>query len=417
MAENEDIHTEFSTNSNSGLIDEIADWLMSQGLSEASVPVLFEQCCLRLRAAGLPIWRALLTYPTLHPLYASMWLTWRRDKGVGITESLTGYTSVDEDFLESPFHHMTKTKIPFLRRRLVGDEAILDFPVLQNFHDQGATDYLSFLVPFGDNAYRKTMINGIMTSWSTDRESGFSHDDIRSLHRIQNRLGVVSRVMIERQIAINALAAYLGPDAGQKVLDGKIKRGDGENIHAAIWYSDLRESTRLADELSSEDFLKLLNIYFECTAGAVLENGGEVLRFIGDAVLAIFPIRDEAEATAACEAAVAAARDAESNVKRFNQKEKLLLNNPIAFGLGLHKGFIMYGNIGVPSRLEFSVIGPAANEVARIENLTKAFNRSILASHEFVEQLPIEWEPLGAQDFEGVSRSIEVYGLPEQFKN
>ncbi|MGI9319321.1 MAG: adenylate/guanylate cyclase domain-containing protein, partial [bacterium] len=348
MSKNEDPHADVVTISNSGLIDEIADWLMSQGLGETNVPDLFEQCCLRLRAAGLPIWRALLTYPTLHPLYASMWLTWRRDEGVGITESLIGYTSIDQDFLESPFHHMTKTRIPFLRRRLIGDEAIADFPVLRTFRDQGATDYLAFLVPFGDNAYSNSMINGIMTSWSTDRESGFSRDDIQSLQRIQNRLGVVSRVMIERQIAANALAAYLGVDAGQKVLDGQIKRGDGENINAAIWYSDLRGSTRLADNMSSEDYLKLLNMYFECTAGAVIANGGEVLRFIGDAVLAIFPIRNDADVTKACASAVAAARDAQTKVERFNQEESLLTDNPISFGLGLHKGYIMYGNIGVP---------------------------------------------------------------------
>ena len=405
--------TDKASAKHSVLFSEITDWLMLQALGEADVPSLFDGCCLRLRAAGFPLWRALLTYPTLHPLYASIWLTWHREKGVGIVEQLLGYSSTSEDFLQSPIHHMITTRIPFLRRRLVGDEAILDFPVLNDLRDQGSTDYLAFLVPFGESAYQGPMIKGIITTWASDRESGFSNDDIQFLQRIQNRLAVVSRVMIERQIARNTLAAYLGADAGQRVLDGQIKRGDGEIIHAAIWYSDLRDSTRLADTMTSDDFIKLLNSYFECSAGAVLANGGEVLRFIGDAVLAIFPIRNGIDAQAACQAAVAAADEAQKRRKKINQDDSIAFENPISFGIGLHIGDIMYGNIGVPERLEFSVIGPAANEAARIENLTKECNQNLLVSREFTQQLSINWKSVGAYEFKGVSRSIEVFSLPE----
>lgn len=131
-----------------GLVDEIADWLITQSLGETEVKDLFEGCCHRLRATGIPLWRALLSFPTLHPLYASIWLTWYPGKGIGVVESLLGYTNVSEGFLQSPFHHMTETRIPFLRRRLVGDEAMLDFPILSEFRDKGATDYLAFVTPF-----------------------------------------------------------------------------------------------------------------------------------------------------------------------------------------------------------------------------------------------------------------------------
>ena len=396
-----------------GLIDEIADWLMSQALKEAEIRALFEGCCDRLRAAGFPLWRALLSFPTLHPLYASIWLTWYRDKaGVGIVESHLGYSSVSEDFRTSPFYHMTETRIPFLRRRLVGEEAILDFPILSEFRDNGATDYLAFLVPFGNEAYEGPMINGIMASWTTDRPSGFSVPDIQSLKRIEKRLAVACRVIINRQIARNVLSTYLGPDAGERVLNGQIKRGDGETIHAVIWYSDMRNSTHLADTMAAEDFLEMLNTYFECTAGAVLAKGGEVLRFVGDAVLAIIPIGDgAATAQEACKAAVAAARDAENRIEQA-KGENHAIRETLAFGLGLHVGDVMYGNIGVPERLEFSVIGPAANEVARLENLTKTYGRQVLVSGSFARNLRIEWESLGPHELSGVGEPFEVFALP-----
>ena len=412
----ETMANEHSGLSSSGaLVDDIADWLMTQALRETEVKELFEGCCDRLRAAGFPLWRALLSFPTLHPLYASIWLTWYRDEeGVGISQSHLGYSSVSEAFRSSPFYHMTETRIPFLRRRLVGEEAILDFPILSEFREQGATDYLAILVPYGDKAYEGPMINGIMASWTTDRPSGFSLQDIASLQRIEKRLAVACRVVINRQIARNVLSTYLGPDAGRRVLNGQIKRGDGETIHAVIWYSDMRNPTHLADTMAAADFLALLNRYFECTAGSILANGGEVLRFVGDAVPAIFPIRDGgATAREACEAAVSAARDSEQRVEHVNA-EQGVADQMLAFGLGLHVGDVMYGNIGVPERLEFSVIGPAANEVARLESLTKVFGRTVLVSGALARNLPMPWESLGTHELSGVGDPFEVFALPAE---
>lgn len=393
-----------------GLIDEIADWLMSEALGETEVRDLFDACCHRLRAAGIPLWRALLTYPTLHPLYASIWLTWYRDKDMRDVESKLSYSSTDGEYRQSPFFLMTQSRIPFMRRQLVGDQAIIDFPVLAEFRDKGATDYLAFLLPFGSSAYEGPMVNGIMTSWATDRPGGFGAADVGSLRRIEKRLAVVCRVMIERQIARNILATYLGADAGRQVLMGQIKRGDGDTIHAVIWYSDLRNSTDMADRMAPRDFLSILNAYFECTAGAVLAHEGEVLRFVGDAVLAIFPIReDRASAEQACARAVAAARDAQ---KRLAELEKARTAQSFTFGIGLHVGDVMYGNIGVPERLEFSVVGSAANEVARLENLTKTHDRRVLVSADFAGHLPMAWESLGLHKLRGVGESLEVFALP-----
>lgn len=391
-------------------IDGVAEWLMSQALGERDVDSIVGGCSDRLLAAGIPLWRSFATFRTLHPLFASVSLIWRRDKRTGSIESLSllhGEAFTSEEWRESPMHHMIATQIPFLRRRLVGDSAILDFPICSDLRDQGGTDYVAYLVPFASDDEQGPHQDGVFGSWATDRRSGFTDADIHSLARIQRRLVVSLKVQIKRKITHTVLSTYLGPDAGQQVLDGQIKRGDGEMLHAVIWYSDLRDSTRLADTLKAEDFLSTVNAYFECTAGAVLANGGEVLRFIGDAVLAIFPIRD-GEARDACRAAMAAARDAESRLHEVNNRRDTQGLEALNYGLGLHVGDVMFGNIGVPERLEFSVIGPAANEVARLESLTKSLGRRVLVSAEFASHLPQRLESLGAHALRGVGAPVEV---------
>jgi adenylate cyclase len=395
------------------LIDGVADWLMSQALGEGDVHDIVGECCDRLLAAGIPLWRAFVSFRVLHPKFATLTFIWRRGERSGSVErieTLHGEAFSSDDWKQSPMNHMLTTQIPFLRRRLTGEEALLDFPVCRDLRDQGASDYVAWMIPFARDDEPGPHMDGVIGSWSTDRPSGFSDPEIRSLMRIQRRLVVSLKVQIKQQIAQTVLATYLGMDAGRQVLEGQIRRGDGEMVHAVIWYSDMRGSTRLADNLAAEDFLKTVNSYFECTAGAVLANGGEVLRFIGDAVLAIFPIRD-GDPRSACELAMAAARDADARLEAVNAQRAHLSLEPLDYGLGLHVGDVMFGNIGVPERLEFSVVGPAANEVARIETLTKALSRRVLASAEFARCVPHEWESTGEHALEGVGEPLEVMAL------
>ena len=393
------------------LIDRIADWLMSSALGEAGVDAIFEGCCQRLHAAGVPLARALTAFRTLHPLFASVLLVWKRNRGVDSNPIQHDARAFSTDaWLRSPMHHLTRHRLPFLRRRLTGGHAIVDFPVLEELRDDGITDYLCYLTPFASEEEPGPDARGIMGSWATDRPSGFSEEDLRVLGRIQRRYAVSCKMQIQRRITHNVLETYLGPDAGARVLDGQIRRGDGERIHAVIWYSDMRDSTRLADRLDPHAFIERLNRYFECTAGAVIAGGGEVLRFVGDAVLAIFPIRAGGDdARTAAGRALAAARDAESRLARANEGLAAEGEEPIEFGLGLHVGDVMYGNIGVPERLEFSVIGPAANEVARIEDLTKTLGRRVLLSEAFAAAAGAHCEPLGAHPLRGVGAPVEVF--------
>jgi adenylate cyclase len=392
------------------LISTVNDWLIEQAQGQTTVEKLFEGCCNRLVAIGVPISRARLVFRTLHPLYDSISLSWNTDEEVGRSGLLHGRSDTSEDWRTSPFLHLIKGGLPFLRRRLIGEGALLDFPVLTGIRDAGATDYIAYAVSFTGDDYGANESNGIVGFWATNRESGYTAADIKALLRIQSRLAVACKVTITEEITRNVLATYLGPDAGRQVLNGSIRRGDGETIYAVVWYNDLRRSTRLTESMPADQYLALLNAYFECTAGAVLANQGDVLRFVGDAVLAIFPIRDGGiSATEACQRALEAAGEAERRLAALNQERQAEGKVEIDFGIGLHLGDVVYGNIGVSERLEFSVIGTVANEVARLEGLTKVLGRRVLATKIFADNVPVAWDNLGEQSIEGALAPLTVF--------
>jgi adenylate cyclase len=282
---------------------------------------------------------------------------------------------------------------------------MLDFPILKELQAEGATDYFAFAIPFSS-----VQNDGLVGSWVTDRKRGFFDADLRALHRIQRRLAVACRMTIRGQVAENVVETYLGRGAGERVLAGQIRRGDGETIPAVIWYSDLRGSTAMAEKLSREGYTEVLNCYFECVGGAIMAAGGEILDFIGDAVLAIFPIDGkDSRRSDACARALAAAHDAQRRLDKTNAARATRAMPQLAFGLGLHVGDMMFGNIGTPQRLSFSVIGPSVNQVARLEALTKEVGRPIVASRAFVDSCPGGgWDSMGKHKVQGIAEPIEV---------
>jgi adenylate cyclase len=395
-------------NRTSGLIDATADWLMTQALGDTSMERLIEGCCRRLWAAGVPLQRVLIGYRTLHPLFTAVSHVWRRDGPLIAERHDQRQPEAAASFERGPHHWMLRSAVSYLRRRLTGPDALLDFPILTELRDHGATDYLGFIGPFVDEG-----VDGILGSWATDHEAGFSEEDIRILLRIQRRLAVACKVTIKDQIAHNVLGTYLGSEASEEVLSGKIQRGDGRTMRTVLWYSDLRNSTQLSESLPVDAFFTLLNRYFECSAGAVLAEDGRVVQFIGDAVLGIFPIADPTRETSAREAAIAAARRAARDLARFNAERAGQGLDSLALGLGLHVGDVKYGNIGVPERLQFDVIGPAVNEVVRLEGLAKTLGRQTLASGAFARGLPLPWHSLGRYELRGLGTPREVFALPE----
>ena len=294
------------------LIADIEHWLIRKALADPDIRSLFERLCDRLRGIGIPLERSALSWPTLHPLFHAEQAFWYPDKGAEL-EQYYHSSAGNEHWLKSPFNYMLNHGLDTLRRKLVGPAALLDFEVLQSFHDQGYTDYLLTSTPFhiAETTRFSGGRTGIMSSWMTRRDSGFTDDDVAALERIQTVFAVACRASIQRRVMKNITEAYLGPTAGQQVLGGEIRRATAARMPAVVWFSDLRGSTRLSDTMDADSYLQLLNRYFECTAAPVIDHGGEILNFVGDGVLAIFPIDND------CSKAAAASAEDAVRTRRF----------------------------------------------------------------------------------------------------
>jgi adenylate cyclase len=351
---------------------------------------------------GVPLSRLRLLIRTLHPQLFAMAYTWLADTGKIEKTRLPHEVLGRRDYMESPFALILESA-GGVRRKLEGTSPLLDYPILKELHEQGCTDYVAMPMLFSDG-----QIN-IFTLVSK-QTGGFSTDDLGHLYEILPAMSRLFELHAQRRIAISLLDTYLGKHSGRRVLDGVIKRGDGESINAVIWYCDLRDSTSLTETMPSEGYLTYLNQFFDCMAGAVLDHEGEVLKFIGDAVLAIFPVTDYSNPEA-CENAVAAARDAQRRIESINRENMDQDIPPIKFGLGIHLGNLTYGNIGTTGRLDFTVIGAAANEVARIEGESKRLGEPVLISAEFAKNFPGELKSLGTHSLRGISVAQEIFTL------
>ena len=380
----------------------IIEWLANEALLDSEPSALYGELCRRLRAVGLPMLRGQVAFRILHPLYAASTVNWTAATGI-VVDHFSAEDSAQDRFLLSPIGHTLTHRLPVLRRRLTGDTALLDFEVLKEFHAQGGTDYLVFLV-----GYDQTGRNGIICSWLGDRPEGFTDDEIALLQRVTRQLAIALKSKIERSVAQNVARAYLGKRAGQAVLNGLIRRGEGEKITAALWYSDLRHSTKLAGRLSTEDFLNLLGRYFEMTAAAVLDHGGEVVSLIGDAVLGLFRVEGSTEET--CGRALAAAHEAR---RRLGALPQPAIEPPLNFGIALHLGEVIYGNVGIPERLQFTVVGAAVNEVVRVQDLTKQLGHPLLATASFAEAVAGPWISCGEHLLRGIETPMPIFTVPD----
>ena len=351
---------------------------------------------------------------TLNPQLFARGYTWQRGESE-IAEYEASHEGIqDAKFRDSPFAPIINGE-GGIRRRLEGDDPRLDFPILNDLLDQGATDYVAMPLRFSDG-----QIN-IITLVS-DRPGGFSTDDLGQLYEILPNLSRQLEAHAQRVSSRTLLRTYLGTNAGDRVMNGLVRRGDGENVHAVIWFSDLRGSTALAESLSQDDYLATLNHYFDSVAGAVIEHGGEVLKFIGDAVLAIFPIDDPDDPQPeAVNRALIAAQDAHQRIEIINIERVAASAPKLEFGTGLHRGDLTYGNIGTTKRLDFTVIGRAVNQASRIEALSKPLGEPVLTSSAFAQSLPGKLASLGHHELRGVREPQEIFALPrdlaEQVEN
>ncbi|WP_420547196.1 adenylate/guanylate cyclase domain-containing protein [Curvivirga sp.] len=387
----------------------VSDKVINIGLIDDRPEKALETLCDSLVTLGFPLMRGHIATSWLNPVSQSTSVTWLNGSGITDRDRHAHGAEKLDDWQRSPLKFLLDEEL-YEKRFPINEENVTKFPLLENFQTAGATEYVAFVVPYSDSPDAIKDLTGVITSFVTDQEGGFTEGQVEILRRVIPRFALAFKSAIRHETSSNIMTAYLGENAADQVLSGSIKRGDGQHINAVLWYSDMRNSSRLASELKQEDFLSLLNSYFECTAGSVLDHGGEVLRFVGDAVLAIFPIEGRTGEARACRMAMSAAKSAFENMRLFNENTDNITE--FDFGLGLHIGDVLYGNIGVPERLEFSVIGRAANEVARMENHTKEADSSVIVSSLFQDHAKNEdWTDLGLVEFRGVGRSLHVYSL------
>ncbi len=373
----------------------VIDWLLEEGRLLPDIGDTLTQLGKRLLAAGVEVERLRLSMRTLHPLITAFSAIWEREasevrqlRAAHGLETRTGY-------IGSPLEIIGKTGQPF-RKKL--DETLTadDHSVLHEFRDQGMTDYFGVPLHYAGN------LGGILAV-TTMTKGGFSDYDIKHLRRVANALAPVGEVTNARMISKAIADSYLGERSGGMVLEGKITRGHIEKIDAAIMVSDIRNWTGLSNTLPAEASLALVNAYFELIANCVSEQGGEILKFIGDGVLAIFPVDGEnTTAQQACENALKASQKA---FETYGQVPEL---TEIGFGIGLHFGEVLYGNVGAATRLDFTVLGKAVNQTARLEGMCKTLDNPLLFSREFADLIENETTILSRTTLKGFEEETEI---------
>jgi adenylate cyclase len=381
-----------------------ADWLLQVGRLLANAEELLGGLCELLVARGLPLERVGLHSRLLHPQLAGVRLLWRR--GIGAEETLYRYDVAESGAYEKSPLYQVYTTAEIVRRRLTLPPADDDFPILPELRAEGFTDYL--VTPLEQASGRRQAV-----SWATSDPNGFTDAQIAEIASLLPALAACMETRALRGMLKGLLSIYLGPQAGSRVLAGTIRRGEGEVIAAAIWLCDLRDFTLLSETSPSADVIRLLNDYFEIMAGPVTDHGGEVLKFIGDAMLAIFPIQDDLDRDRACRTALTAAEEALTLLARTNAERRGRGEREIDLGLALHTGTVTYGNIGAPDRLDFTVIGPAVNLTARIAGLCRPLKRQLLASERFASPCGSELVSLGKHEMRGLGEPQQIFGLPD----
>ena len=390
----------------SSIQNPFVDWLVERAWQPKNVPDLLTEFVDVLAANHFPISRVRILIQTLHPQLFALAYTW--DKGSeGIDEFQATHAGLQTaQYQASPFATILRGE-GGIRRRLEGTNIRLDYPILEDLKSEGATDYVAVPLRFTDG---QTNILVLVS----DQPGGFSTEQLAQLYEILANLSRLLEAHAQRGSSRSLLQTYLGQGAGSMVMEGLVKRGDAEEVEAVIVMSDLRDSTQLAEQLSKEAYLSALNDYFDCVAGAVIDNGGDVLKFIGDAVLAIFPIGNAAAGdTSAYDDALAALVDANRRITVINTAREVSGDPPLRFGTGVHSGQLTFGNVGTPGRLDFTVIGAGVNQAARIASLCKTLGENVIVSETVAANTSVPLRALGRHELRGVSEGQELFTLDQ----
>lgn len=382
----------------------VADWLLGEGRRQASTSALFDELCWRLVGAGVPLWRATISLATLHPEALSYGHRWWRERGETEEVRVRHGIAETQDYRDSPIRVLIEEG-GWVRYHLEDEAAIAAYPLLQAFRRAGASDYFACPLSYFNNRYQ-------ISTWTTDRPGGFSASQLGTIGDLVPILSVIAEGIAMRRLASTLLGTYLGPTIGRRIMAGEVMRGHGERLRAVIMAIDLRGFTSLSDRLPPEELIGLLDSYFDAAAGAIQKHGGEVLKFVGDGVLAIFPTAPGQE-RAMAKNAIAAGEEILQRLVALNAARMAAGRALIRVGVGLHIGEVFYGNVGAATRLDFTAIGPAVNLACRLEGLTKRLGRPLILSQDIAPLSERRLDSLGFQPVKGLGEPEEVFALSD----
>ena len=409
--------------------DRLAEWLQRAALYDIGLDDLVEETCRRLVDGGVPVTRISIGCLLLHPVLAMLDATWDMESGRSSWNTLRRADMDETVHGRGPFGEINPfarqrlkelrhlagpqladelTEFASLRQDLTDPDVAAKYPLFQRLADKGTTDYVVFAVPFGNRWFEfdsgMEATTGATVSLTTNRRSGFQDHEIAGFRGILVPFMVAARAATERFFVTELTETYLGRISAQAVLSGQIARGDVRRIDCALLYSDMRESTLVSQQMAPEDYLATVNRYFECVAGAVLDHGGEVLKFMGDGLLAIFPFDNRRRFPEdMCAAALSAAREA------FHRRADLPEDAQMVFGVGLHVGEAVYGNVGTEKRLDFTVTGASVALAGRVESMTKTLDAPLLATADFAAMVaPREGRDMGRHALRGFDDEVGI---------
>ena len=389
---------------NASDLKNLIDWLIDGARSAASPADVMADVCARLVRAGLPLWRVGVFVRTLHPDIYGRNFIWRPGAEVEVG-------TVDFEILNAPEFQASPLAVVFtqgveVRGRLFDPHA-KEFPFFGDMRAEGVTDYIAVPLPFIDGTVNAS-------SWTTKQPGGFTDEQLNALRAVIPALARYIEIVSLRRTAAMLLDTYVGNRAGERIMGGQIRRGHAETMHAAIWLSDLRGFTALSDRLPAETVVDILNQYFDCQVASIRAHGGEVLKYMGDGLLAVFPIDEYVgDAPQVCSRVLEAAHESRASVADMQYPVGETVER-FRFGVALHVGRILYGNIGGGNRLDFTCIGPAVNLTARLEKIASRLHRTVVASEGFAGICRGGWSDLGEFPVAGFAKAARVYGLADE---
>jgi adenylate cyclase len=381
---------------------DVLDWLVTGTSDNRYIDNIFVEMCGRLRSQGISIARASMNFLVQHPQWRGARILWNRGEKEAEFATYAYGSETTSEYLNSPLYDIHKGADEVRQALYLPGPIDPDYQIYRDLREEGLTEYVAWPL---EHTFGKRHV----VTFASDRANGFLESEIEQLKSLVPAISLVSEIRLKNRMARTLLETYVGPHASQEILEGATRRGSGNTVSAVIMICDLRDFTRISDLWPRDDVIELLNGYFDALAEPIEKHGGEILKFMGDGLLAIFPLNN----ADAGPNLIAAIREAQTALEELNTSNIDKGHEPFGYGIGVHVGDVMYGNIGSKSRLDFTVIGPAVNIASRLETLTKTVRRQVLLSEDFVAMIDnkSEFDSIGPQLLRGLEHPVGVYAL------